>query len=127
MRKISVFFLLVVLNSTVLSEERARAVSIINLIATPERYDGSRVSVHGYFSIAPLKLYLDEGAAKRLDGASGIDVVDTSDDGKIAKSQCDKSYVRMVGWFREYGERPGLFYIKPMRIDQMHDDLECIQ
>lgn len=127
MNKLLFAIIFMLLASSALSEDRPRVVSIINLIATPERYDGLLVSVQGYFTTSPMTLYVNEGSARRFDTVSGVDVIDATDDARFAKSRCHRSYVRMVGKFQEYKDMKDLYFIEPVRIDQVHGDKECVQ
>lgn len=80
--------------------ESIHAVSLTQLLTTPEKFLNKRVSVHGYYA-ATLGdwLYLSEQHKTIADYASAINILDDSDEGELASSECDQSWVKINGYF----------------------------
>jgi len=75
-------------------------VSLVELLAVPEKYDGKEIAVIGYLKdTTSLDLYLSRDHAKILDLESSIQVIDTTPDGLLFQSSCAPNYVRVKGTF----------------------------
>lgn len=94
---------------SVRTEEKPSAieVSLIQLIATPERFDGKRVIVIGVYKLdfESFALYLNEADAKHFIQANSValGVFKIGFNNTKSKDEWDKlnnSYVRVVGTFR---------------------------
>jgi hypothetical protein len=77
-------------------------VSIINLIATPERYDGKMISVVGFLSIESedARLYLGQEDYRRNNMGNGI-FIDTNKEVTRDIEAKDLHYVGLVGVFKK--------------------------
>lgn len=75
-------------------------VSLTQLLTTPEKFLNKRVSVNGYYA-ATLGdwLYLSDQHKTIADYASAINILDDSDEGELANSDCNQSWVKIDGYF----------------------------
>lgn len=80
--------------------EAVHAASLTQLLTTPEKFLNKRVSVNGYYA-ATLGdwLYLSEQHKTIADYASAINILDDSDEGELASSECNQSWVKINGYF----------------------------
>lgn len=76
------------------------AVSLTQLLTTPEKFLNKRISVNGYYA-ATLGdwLYLSDQHKTIADYASAINILDDSDEGELANSGCNQSWVKIDGYF----------------------------
>lgn len=75
-------------------------VSLVQLLASPERFAGKHISVVGYFAVGPnVHLYLTEAHARVFDHNSSIALNDESADGSLTQSSCAGGFVRVDGEF----------------------------
>lgn len=80
------------------------AISLISLIATPERYVDSRVIVSGFHETGhePPILYLSREQARVDDWTSGVLLYETVDGRRFSSLDgCHDRYVKVVGRFAE--------------------------
>ncbi len=79
-------------------------VSIINLIATPERYDGKMISVVGFLSVESedVRLYLNQEDYQHEIGGNGIFIDANKEVTKNLESK-DLHYVVLIGIFKQKG------------------------
>ena len=76
------------------------AVSLTQLLTTPEKFLNKRVSVNGYYaSTLGDWLYLSDQHKTIADYASAINILDDSDEGELANSDCNQSWVKIDGYF----------------------------
>ncbi len=115
MRRLLLFGVLFFSLATISGADRARqqrraivpqptGVSIINLIATPERYDGKMISVVGFLSIESedARLYLGQEDYRRNNMGNGI-FIDANKEVTSDIETKDLHYVGLVGVFRQKG------------------------
>lgn len=93
-------------------------VSLVRLIATPEKFAGLRVQVIGYLG-KPLQLYLTEKHAEVEDFWSGIEIFDPSEDGSLTRSSCVGNWVKVTGTL--YRRQNGLYALWPVERVQLLD------
>jgi len=89
-------------------------VSLIRLIATPARFDGSVVNVTGYLDERGT-LFQTKDQAVLFDVASGIHFIDPTEDGYVTR-KCTGSYVVLVATIRMRRDIPAheddpLYYV----------------
>ena len=85
-----------------LSANAYHQVSIINLIANPEKYLGMDVETKGFLQYnGELLLYVDQVRAKNVDFPSAVLVQDKSTENRLVE-QCGNKYVAVQG---KVGER----------------------
>lgn len=82
-------------------------ISMIQLIANPEKFDGKTVSVVGFLGIEPEneRLYLTEEDHQRIFAHNGLWVDLPSLTGK-EQEELDRHYVQIVGTFKQGGRFP---------------------
>jgi hypothetical protein len=115
MKRLLLFGLLFFYMATISGADRVRqqrsaivpqptGVSIINLIATPERYDGKMISVVGFLSIESedARLYLGQEDYRRNNMGNGI-FIDTNKEVTRDIEAKDLHYVGLVGVFKKKG------------------------
>ena len=78
--------------------------SIINLISTPERYDGKMVSVVGFLALEPedSRLYLSQSDYRQVILDNGI-FIDANKEVTRDLEAKDLHYVQVVGVFKQKG------------------------
>ena len=93
--------------SLLLAQDRAKPVSLIQLIATPEKFDGKQVTVNGFLVIGehpeffgqqPV-LYLNEEDSKNLLLGNSVWVV-PSEQMRRDREKIDHMYVTVTGTFQ---------------------------
>src|SRR5437899_3349113 len=79
-------------------------VSVINLIATPERYDGKMISVVGFLAVESedVRLYLNREDYQHEIGGNGIFIDANKEVTKNLESK-DLHYVVLLGIFKQKG------------------------
>jgi len=88
--------------TNVFSEEPYNAVSMTQLIATPERYKGKKIRVIGYYSGEGDVLYLSKEHAEISDNKSGIYISGPSLGKNVLRdSLCIGKYIEVTGKFRQ--------------------------
>ena len=112
-----VFFVLVILSLVSVCSPEANTplaiptvVSVIQLIATPEKYDGKLVSVIGFLRLEHegYLLYLSKQDYDNVVLADALWVDATEDMGR-RRGQLELRYVKIVGTFRAGHEKRNLF------------------
>ena len=96
-------------------------VSIINLIATPQRYDGKMVSVVGFLSVESedVRLYLGQEDYRRNNMGNGIFIDANKEVTKDIESK-DLHYVGLVGVFKVKGRRCSTLVVPAMLASQIY-------
>lgn len=99
--------------------QRITYVSMLQLIATPERFDGKLISVIGFLQLGRERdvLYVHEEDATHLILASGVPLDRTDEVGKGLKS-LDEKYVKVLGIFRAGGKHTVPFSGNITRIEK---------
>ena len=99
-KKIICICLLVLLLPNIVSAS-VYPVSLVQLLVTPEKYDGKDITVIGYLKhTITLQLYLTRDHANMLDKRSSITILDNTSDGSLLQSSCAPSYVQIRGTFK---------------------------
>lgn len=106
-------------------EQERIAVSLVSLLATPERFEGKFVHVVGYLTSGPaLHLYLSKEHAKIFDLPSSIFINDTSPGGTLTQSSCEGRFVRVRGVFGRYeGVQPAI--VEVAQVDDLETHETC--
>ena len=82
------------------SQRNEMPVSLVQLLANPQKYEHRFVWVIGYLERLPnLMLYLTKNHARIFDIASAIDIHDTTAGGELILSTCVSNWVRVRGVF----------------------------
>ncbi|PKM18509.1 MAG: hypothetical protein CVV11_14470 [Gammaproteobacteria bacterium HGW-Gammaproteobacteria-15] len=99
------------LSSAVVAEEKFNAdqfygstevlpVSLVQLIATPDKFLNKRIRVRGHFlSAGDSWLYLTSDHAKFRDNKSAINVLDDTETGELYDMECNNGWVDIKGYF----------------------------
>jgi len=83
------------------------SVSLVQLIASPHRWMGKKVSVHGYLSSPSSTLYLSREHAEASDFESAVQVLPPSDEqGRAAVRACEGRWVVVDGFVDDHGGLP---------------------
>ncbi len=89
------------------SNESVRVPSMVNLIASPDSYSGSLVSVSGYLSSRPgFDLYLSKDHALMRDSASSISVENLDFRDSVLSEYCGGYYATVEGRVLKDAKRP---------------------
>lgn len=101
--------MLIVVLSAAPIEDRAKPVSVIELIAFPDKFDGKTVAVTGYLTLGErAELYLHEEDARNLLPNSLS--VDTTSQMRRDHEKLDREYVTLKGKFiKAKGGDPGAY------------------
>ncbi len=102
-------FAFLLLSSNILAQERPTRVSIIQLIATPERFDGKLVGTYGFLALGweASVLWLHKEDSDNLLSANAL-WLDPSPEMRRNASEIALKYVTIVGVFRAFQSgRPG--------------------
>lgn len=75
------------------------SVSLVSLLARPDRHEGKFVSAMGYFSPWDVGLYLTSGHSDARDMTSMVSVMDHTIDASIIRSDCAEAFARVEGTF----------------------------
>ncbi|MFC1855052.1 hypothetical protein ACFL2A_00735 [Thermodesulfobacteriota bacterium] len=125
MKKMVLLFIFIILSthsSLALSEEKENNkpldVGIINLIATPEKYDGKKVAVSGFGYFVGSEddgIYLTEDIMKRFifNNAIGITAYDDNEINRKLKNESHLEYTKIVGTFQLSKPKVHLFSFFP--------------
>jgi hypothetical protein len=106
-RALIVVGVMIITAPAVSNQKNEITVSLIQLLATPDKFDQKFVWVVGYLERGPnLNLYLTKDHARVFDHASSIGVHDTTVGGTLTLSSCVGNFVRVRGVF---GKLEGLF------------------
>lgn len=97
--------------------------SLIQLIADPDKYDGDYVSIGGYLTLSreiESSLYLDENSYRHgMPNSIAIDFEDSPQEVKKRAKELNQGYVIVAGHFKagatalSLGELRGIYYIAP--------------
>lgn len=80
--------------------DATRVVSLVGLLATPEKFIGEKVAVRGYLARhGGLNLYLTSEHAAAYDSASSLIVLDPTEGAALTQSPCADSFVEIRGTF----------------------------
>lgn len=98
----TISIMIFMVNQKAFCEEKSyRVVSLIQLIATPDKYVNKYISVQGYYGGIPIHLYLTKDHADIGDYFSAIQLVDDvpSRKGSMPASSCRYNYIMVNGLF----------------------------
>jgi hypothetical protein len=85
--------------STEIAEQPVLAATMVQLLATPERWFGKRLAVQGFLSSSLLELYLSRDHAAAMDGSSSVLLLGPrNEDELVAWQKCADSWVEVTGF-----------------------------
>ena len=101
---IGIVFLSTLLSFTAVAVDEARPVSLVQLIANPDKFNGKLVVVFGYLRLSErpaLYLHEDDAANSLMTNALWIDSTESM---RQHRTELSQRYVKIVGRFRAGGE-----------------------
>ena len=116
-KKVNYVFMLAVLLANPVNAN-VYPVSLIELLAVPEKFNGKEISVIGYLNgTITFDLYLSRDHANILDRESSIEIIDNTPDGSLIQSSCASNYVQVKGTFKKRADSMYVIaYIKSVSI-----------